>query len=99
MTSNGALPACVASTWNCVGTLCRTPFLVSKPGPVAITLLGSTLSDMTGLKGLPIKARKWLKRYSVILTTSFYGMDQKIINKKAYLKMSVDSNFTFSSYA
>ena len=32
-----------------------------------------------------------LKEYSVILTTYFYGMNQKITK-------SVDSNFTFQSY-
>ena len=41
-----------------------------------------------------------LKEYSVILTTSFYGMNQKIQTKKAYFqKISVDFNFTFSCYA
>ena len=46
-----------------------------------------------------------LKKYSVILTTSFYhDMDQKSNKKKKkkkklIFKISVDSNFTFSSFA
>ena len=41
-----------------------------------------------------------LKEYSVILTTSFYSMNQKILTKKKLIsKISVDSNFMFSSYA
>ena len=46
-----------------------------------------------------------LKEYSVILTTSFYGMNQKIHcvtkkkKKKLIPKVSVDTNFTLSSYA
>ena len=39
-----------------------------------------------------------LKEYSVILTTYFYGMNQKIQTKKLISKISVDSNFTFRSY-
>ena len=39
-----------------------------------------------------------LKEYSVILTTSFYGMNQKMLTKKLISKISVDSNFAFSSY-
>ena len=35
-----------------------------------------------------------LKEYSVILTTSFYGMDQKILTKKLISKISVDYKFT-----
>ena len=37
----------------------------------------------------------WLKEYLVILTTSFYGMNEKIQTKKLIFKISVDSNFTF----
>ena len=40
-----------------------------------------------------------LKEYSVILTTSFYDMNQKIQTKKLTSKISVDSNFIFTSYA
>ena len=29
----------------------------------------------------------------------FYGMNQKILTKKVISKISVDSNFTFASYA
>ena len=29
----------------------------------------------------------------------FYGMNQKILTKKVIFKISVDSNFTFASYA
>ena len=39
---------------------------------------------------------KKLKGYSVILTVTFYGINQKILKKN---EISVDSNFTFSSYA
>ena len=35
-----------------------------------------------------------LKGYSVILTTSFYDMNQKILAKKVMSKISVNSNFT-----
>ena len=40
-----------------------------------------------------------LKGWSVILTTSFYDMNQKILTKKVISKISVDSNFTYTSYA
>ena len=43
--------------------------------------------------------RESLKRYSVILTTSFYDMNQRIQTKMLISKISSDSNFTFSSYA
>ena len=37
--------------------------------------------------------------YSVILTTSFYDMNQKTSTKKLISKISVGSNFAFASYA
>ena len=49
-----------------------------------------------------------LKEYSVILTTSFYDMNEQILTKKKkkkkkkkklISKISVDTNFTFTSYA
>ena len=41
---------------------------------------------------------KWLKEYSVILAKSFHDMNQRYKpKKKAFSKISVDSNFT--SYA
>ena len=40
-----------------------------------------------------------LKEYSVILTTYFYGMNQKIQTKKLISKISGDYNFSFLSYA
>ena len=43
--------------------------------------------------------QKILKEYSVILTTPFYGMNQKYKQQKLNSKISVDSDFMFSSYA
>ena len=40
-----------------------------------------------------------LKEYSVILRTSFYDMNQKILRKHVISKISVDSDFPFASYA
>ena len=40
-----------------------------------------------------------LKDYSVILTTSSYGVNQKLQQKKLIAKISVDYNNTFSSSA
>ena len=53
---------------------------------------------------MSVKKSICLKEYSVIPTTSFYDMNQKIktktkTKKKIKSKISVDSNFTFSSYA
>ena len=44
---------------------------------------------------------KWLKEYTVNLAKSFHDMNQKIQTppKKPISKISVDSNFTFTSYA
>ena len=35
----------------------------------------------------------------MILTTSFYDINQKILTKKVISKVSVDPNFAFISYA
>ena len=40
-----------------------------------------------------------LKVYSVVPTTSFYGINQNIKTKKIISEISVASNFRFSSYA
>ena len=39
-----------------------------------------------------------LKEYSVILTAPFYGINQKILTKKIISKISVHSDFSFTSY-
>ena len=52
--------------------------------------------------GYWIDAKKNLpnsKEYSVILTTSVYDINQKIYIKLLISKISIDSNFTFTSYA
>ena len=37
-----------------------------------------------------------LKEYSVILTTSFYDINKKILTKRVIFKTSVDSNFAIA---
>ena len=54
VTSRGALPpALEASTLKVAGALALTP-LLSRPGPLAFTLLASMLSQTVGLNGLPV---------------------------------------------
>ena len=40
-----------------------------------------------------------LKEHSLILTTSFYDMNQKILSKKGYFQNFSNSDFGFTSYA
>ena len=55
----------------------------------------SKLTAITPRKRIGIE----LKGYSVILTTFFYDMNQKIQTKKLASNFSDDSNCTFTSYA
>ena len=40
-----------------------------------------------------------LKEYSVIVTTSFHDINQKILTRKVIFKIPVHSNFSFTNYA
>ena len=58
------------------------------------TVFAFNSSICFGLFSMQVCTSEELKGYSVILTTSFYDMNQKI-KKKVYFQNSVDSNFMF----
>ena len=62
-----------------------------------VSIICTKIMDSGSINFLQICSN--LKDYSVILTTSFYDINQKILTKKVISKVSVDPNFAFISYA
>ena len=59
---------------------------------VTHTLICCKIKALIPRSTIPAPHPGILKEYSVILTTSFYDMNQEILTKKAYFQISVDSN-------